>query len=77
MSIVAQIANDIRSASTHNNKSVMFHYSVLLHANELRGIDPVEFCEEVGVPESYKTEFRKMIKLAEFMKQMGMKVTPR
>jgi hypothetical protein len=77
MPIVKQIANDILSASIDNNKSVMFHYSVLLHANELRDVDPIAFCQEVGVPESYKTEFRKMIKLAEFMKQMGMKVTPR
>ena len=77
MAIVEKIAKDIRDASTENNKSVMFHFSVLMYANELRGLDPVEFCHEVGVPESFKTEFRKMIKLARFITQKGMKITPR
>ena len=77
MAIVSKIAKDIADASLANNKSVTFHYSVLIHAKELQGVDPIEFCREVGMPESYKAEYRKMIKLAKFIKQRGMKITVR
>jgi hypothetical protein len=39
----------------------MFHFQVLKNADELAGIDPKDFCKEISVPETYTTEFTKMI----------------
>jgi len=52
----------------------MFHYHVLRNADELEGIDPKGFCKEISVPETYATEFTKMIALARLMKQEGAKI---
>jgi len=46
----------------------MFHYQVLVNAEKLKGLDAVTFCKDV-VPETYATEFRKMIGLAKLMKE--------
>jgi hypothetical protein len=77
MDIIEKINRDIKEATRHNQKSVMFHYSVLVNASELSGIDPIDFCRDVGVPDSYGTEFRKMMNLAEFLKSNGLKIVPR
>lgn len=55
-------------------KIAMFHYQVLIHAEELEGVDPVEFCKEIGVPETYATEFRKMLSLGSLMKDLGVTI---
>jgi hypothetical protein len=49
----------------------VFHYQVLLNAETLRGFDAITFCKDVGAPEAYATEFRKMIGLAKLMKEQG------
>ena len=41
---------------------------------ELAGIDAKGFCREVSVPETYATEFTKMIALARLMKEQGTKL---
>lgn len=43
-------------------KVAMLHYQILIHANELEGMNPKEFCETIDVPESYATEFKKNVK---------------
>ena len=53
----------------------MFLFQVLIHADELDGDDPKEFCRLVGMPESSETEFRKMLKLAKLMEQEGVRLT--
>jgi hypothetical protein len=52
----------------------MFHFQVLKNANELEGLDPKGFCREIGVLESYATEFTKMINLARVIKEQGMRL---
>ena len=76
MELIPEIRKRIEAATPTHDKTAMFHYSVLTNAVELRGIDPVEFCRGVGMLDSYAVEFRKMIKLAEVFKQMGMKIGP-
>lgn len=62
--------------AVHNKqKLAMFHYQVLVHAGELTNIDPVEFCNAVGVPHSYSAEFRKMLSLASVMQNSGTRIT--
>jgi hypothetical protein len=53
----------------------MFHYQVLINAEKLKDLDPVAFCKNLGVPETYATEFRKMLSLARLMKEQGVKVS--
>ena len=72
-----EIAKHIKIASFSRSKSAMFHYQVLLHADELIDVDPKirKFCREVGMEESYAVEFSKMLKVSKIMKQQGMEIT--
>ncbi len=69
--IVNTIAEAVREAEHRKQKIALFHYQVLIHAEELRGVDAVEFHKEIKVPTTYATEFRKMISLAELMEEQG------
>ncbi len=53
----------------------MFHFQVLKNAMELDGLNAEKFCEEVAVPKTYQTEFRKMISLARLMDELGFSLT--
>lgn len=70
----AEIAAKVHKAAQEGKKIAMFHYQILIHAEELKDVDPIEFCKEIGVLESYKTEFKKMLRLAELMKEIGDKI---
>ena len=70
-----QMANESHQAANDNNKIAMFHLQVLRHAPELGNIDPVEFCRLTKVPESYATEFRKMISLARLLREKGLAIS--
>ncbi len=72
--MIEQIKAAVNSATGKNQKIAMFHFQVLKNADELAGIDPKGFCREVSVPETYATEFRKMIALARLMKEQGIKL---
>ena len=76
MELIPEIRKRIETASGTRDKVATFHFSVLTHAVELRGVDPVEFCRAVGMEDTYKAEFHKMMKLAEFIKKMGMTIAP-
>lgn len=68
---IDEIARKVREAEKTKNKIAMFHYQILIHAKELEGVDAIEFCKEIGVNESYATEFRKMLSLAKLMRDEG------
>jgi hypothetical protein len=72
--VIEQIRAAIHRAAEKNQKIAMFHFQVLKNADELAGIDPRGFCQEVSVPETYATEFTKMIALARLMKEQGAKI---
>jgi hypothetical protein len=72
--VIEQIKAAIDRAAEKNQKIAMFHFQVLKNADELADIDPKGFCKEVSVPESYSTEFTKMIALARLMKEQGTKI---
>lgn len=59
--MVEQIRAAIHDAAGNNQKIAMFHVQILKNADELAAIDPKGFCKEVSVPETYATEFTKMI----------------
>lgn len=73
--MIDQIKSAIDRAAVKNQKLSMFHFQVLKNADVLSGMDPKGFCKEVGVPESFATEFRQMIALARLMKEQGCKIS--
>jgi hypothetical protein len=73
--MIEQIKTAVNGAVGKNQKIAMFHFQVLKNADELAGIDPKGFCKEISVPETYATEFRKMIALARLMKEQGAKLS--
>lgn len=74
-SLMEQIKGAIHRAAGGNQKVAMMHFQILINADELAGIDPKAFCNEVSVSEKYATEFRKMIALARLMKEQGVRLT--
>ena len=74
--VIDEIAIKVRNAALNGQKIAMFHFQVLVNAEELKRIDPTVFCKKLGVPESFATEFRKMLSLARLMKEQGVKVKP-
>lgn len=44
--VIKEIAEKVREAALDGNKIAMFHYQVLIHAQELQGIDAIVFCKE-------------------------------
>jgi len=69
--MIEEIRQQINEAELTRTKLAMFHYQVLSHARELTNIDGVEFCNSVGVPESYAVEFRKMLSLSQVIQEQG------
>jgi hypothetical protein len=68
----SEIKAEIQAAALEDAKMSMFHFQVLKNAHDLNSDDPVEFCNRVGVPESYATEFRKMLALAQQIRGHGL-----
>lgn len=69
-----EIRQRIQEAELAGHKMAMFHYQVLINANELANVDAIEFCMDVGVPESYATEFKKMLSLARLIQEQGLRL---
>jgi hypothetical protein len=69
--MINEIARRVREAAHSGQKIAMFHYLVLVNADKLKGLDAIAFCKDLGVPETYATEVRKMISLARLMKEQG------
>jgi len=72
--MIEEIRNALRDAALVNKKMAMFHFQVLKHAAVLDGVDPASFCRDIGVPQTYQTEFRKMLSLARLMRQQGVRL---
>ena len=70
--LMDEIAREVQEAERKKKKIAMFHYQVLIHADELRGVDAIDFCREINVPTSYAIEYKKMLSLAELMRDQGM-----
>ena len=68
---IQKIISKIKEAEQKNQKIAMFHLQSLIHAEELQGVDPVQFCKDVGMKESFATEFRKMMSLSKVLKDEG------
>ena len=72
--MIEEIKKAVHTSALGNQKIAMFHFQVLKNSAELEGLDPLSFCRDIGVPETYKTEFRKMLSLARVMRQQGVRL---
>jgi hypothetical protein len=72
--MISEIARRVREAANGGQKIANVHYLVLVNAEQLKGLDAVAFCKDIGVPETYATEFRKMISLARLMREQGARI---
>jgi len=68
---IEMIASKIKEGERLKRKIAVFHFQVLIHADEFRDVDAVQFCRDVGVRDSFATEFQKMLSLAQMIKDEG------
>jgi hypothetical protein len=73
--LVAAVKAAVQSAALGNQKIAMFHFQILKNAHALDTVSPEAFCAAIGVPDTYKTEFRKMLSLARVIRQQGLKLS--
>jgi hypothetical protein len=73
--VIEQIKDAVHIAAGNNQKLAMFHFQVLKNADELKGIDPKDFCREISVPTHYATEFTQMMALSRLLREQGIKLT--
>lgn len=72
--MIEEIKKAVHEAARGNQKIAMFHFQVLKNADALQGFDPAAFCRDLKVPETYQTEFRKMLSLARLMREQGVRL---
>lgn len=72
--MIQEIKKAVSDAALEKQKIAMFHFQVLKNASKLEKIDPLSFCREIGVPDTYKTEFQKMLSLAKVMREQGVRI---
>lgn len=72
--MIEEIRTAVHEAAGQKRKIAMFHFQVLKHASKLQHFNPSEFCAAISVPETYQTEFRKMISLARLMHDEGVAI---
>jgi len=72
--MIEEISKAVHDAALGNQKMAMFHFQVLKSAVALGNVAAESFCREIGVPETYKTEFTKMLGLARVMRQQGVRL---
>jgi hypothetical protein len=59
-------------AAPRNDYTAELHLQVIKHAGQLQTITAKDFCAGVGIAASYGTEFAKMRKIAERLRNAGL-----
>jgi hypothetical protein len=70
--LLAHIKSEVATAALSKNKDAVNMYLVVKYAEQLQSIDPIEFATAIGRNESYATEFRKGLKLAQVIAERGL-----
>ena len=72
--MIETIRQAVHKAAFEKQKIAMFHFQILKNAAALDSVDATSFCREIGVPNTYKTEFTKMLSLARVMRQQDVRI---
>jgi hypothetical protein len=70
--LLAYIKDEVAKAALSKNKDAVNMYLVVKYAEQLKDIDPIEFVNLIGRNDSYATEFRKGLKLAQVIEDRGL-----
>lgn len=70
--LLIYIKDEVSKAALEKKKDAVNMYLVVKYAQQLKHIDPVDFVSAIGRNDSYATEFRKGIKLAEVIADRGL-----
>lgn len=62
------------SEAPRNRQTAELHLQMIKYADDLKNLTSKEFCEGVGLPLSYGTEFSKMRNITQRLKAAGLKV---
>lgn len=72
--MIEEIKKAVHDAALGNQKIAMFHFQILKNAAAMENVNTETFCREIGVPDTYKTEFNKMLSLSRVMRQQGVRL---
>jgi len=72
--MIEEIKKAVHDAALGNQKIAMFHFQILKNAAAMENVNAETFCREIGVPDTYKTEFNKMLSLSRVMRQQGVRL---
>nr|CDL66194.1 unnamed protein product [uncultured bacterium] len=73
-----ELADKIKQAVDSSDRqfwTAELHLQIIKYANEMKTLTGKEFCEQLGIPFSYGTEFSKMKKIADRLIQAGLDVS--
>ena len=70
--LLIYIKDEVAKAAIEYNKDAVNMFLVVKYAEQLKNIDPIDFVSAIGRKDSYATEFRKGIKLAEVIADRGL-----
>jgi hypothetical protein len=74
MQLLDDIRKSVIAAEHDKKKAAMIHSLVLIHAAQLEGVEPLEFCRRVGLQDSYQREFQKMLAASRVLTELGYSV---
>jgi hypothetical protein len=77
MLIINEIKTAIDAAGDDKKRTSTFHSLILVHAHELEKIGAVEACRLLGMQDSWRTEFTKMISISKRFAELGYSVERR
>lgn len=72
--IISQIKEATEAARENGNYTAELHLQIIKHSDVLQNLSGKEFCDALGISDSYKVEFNKMINIAPRLKTSGLSV---
>ena len=74
IAVIGRIREAIENAP-RNEYVAELHLQIIKHSDDLQDVTGKEFCNALGIGTSFGTEFSKMKKIANRLKQAGLRVS--
>ena len=74
INLALKIREEIEKASESDERTAMFHFQIFLNASELQDVSARDFCKALGMHETFKTEYTKMLNLRKMLTKQGYSV---
>ena len=66
-----KIKTEIENASESDERTAMFHFQIFMNANKLQDVSARDFCKAIGMHETFKVEYKKMLNLRQMLAKQG------